>query len=123
MKKKLNARIEYAKFLQNTVAEMAKELKKSQSGDLRRTAEDLDGFMNKVCHSLSSSVSQSGHVSCNLSEHWCCMSWRITCYMLEIAMHDECWITRLFPLTYRCAQEELWETTNFSLLPNFSMTS
>lgn len=60
MKKKLNARIEYAKFLQNTVAEMAKELKTSQSGDLRRTAEDLDGFMNKVCHNLYCSIRHSG---------------------------------------------------------------
>jgi hypothetical protein len=44
----LNARIQYAKFLQDTVGEMAKELKTSKRSDLRRTADDLDGFMQKV---------------------------------------------------------------------------
>ncbi|KAJ7534202.1 hypothetical protein O6H91_13G083600 [Diphasiastrum complanatum] len=48
LKKRLNARIQYAKFLQDTVAEMAKELKTTRSGDLKRTAEDLDEFMSKV---------------------------------------------------------------------------
>lgn len=48
LKRKLNARIEYAKFLQETVKEMAKEVKNSRSGELKNTAEDLDEFMNKV---------------------------------------------------------------------------
>lgn len=48
MKRKLNARIEYAKFLQDTVKEMAKEIQNSRSGEVRKTAEDLDEFMNKV---------------------------------------------------------------------------
>ncbi|KAL3698919.1 hypothetical protein R1sor_016941 [Riccia sorocarpa] len=48
LKKRLNARIQYAKFLQDTVAEMAKELKSSRSGELQRTADDLDEFMTKV---------------------------------------------------------------------------
>lgn len=48
LKKRLNARIQYAKFLQDTVGEMAKELQSSRSGDLRRTADDLDDFMQKV---------------------------------------------------------------------------
>lgn len=48
LKKRLNARIQYAKFLQDTVGEMAKELKTSRSGELRRTADDLDEFMQKV---------------------------------------------------------------------------
>ncbi|MCO5603760.1 hypothetical protein L7F22_057912 [Adiantum nelumboides] len=48
LKRKLNARIEYAKFLQDTVKEMAKEIKTTRSGDIQRTAEDLDQFMNKV---------------------------------------------------------------------------
>ncbi|KAG8380362.1 hypothetical protein BUALT_Bualt06G0007600 [Buddleja alternifolia] len=48
LKKRLNARIEYAKFLQETVKEMAKEVKNSRSGEIRKTAEDLDEFMNKV---------------------------------------------------------------------------
>uniref|UniRef100_A0A2P2M539 Letm1 RBD domain-containing protein n=1 Tax=Rhizophora mucronata TaxID=61149 RepID=A0A2P2M539_RHIMU len=48
LKRKLNARIEYAKFLQDTVKEMAKEIQNSRSGDIRKTAEDLDEFMNKV---------------------------------------------------------------------------
>ena len=52
MKRKLNARIEYAKFLQDTVKEMAKEIQTSRSGDVRKTAEDLDEFMNKVDFSL-----------------------------------------------------------------------
>ncbi|KAF5799192.1 putative EF-hand domain, letm1 ribosome-binding domain-containing protein [Helianthus annuus] len=48
LKKRLNARMEYAKFLQETVQEMAKEVQNSRSGDIKRTAKDLDEFMNKV---------------------------------------------------------------------------
>lgn len=48
MKKKLYARIEYAKFLQDTVKEMAKEVQNSRSGEAKKTAEDLDEFMNNV---------------------------------------------------------------------------
>ncbi|CAA0814506.1 LETM1-like protein [Striga hermonthica] len=48
LKKRLNARIEYAKFLQETVKEMAKEVQNSRSGEIKKTAEDLDDFMNKV---------------------------------------------------------------------------
>ncbi|CAI9090781.1 OLC1v1025626C1 [Oldenlandia corymbosa var. corymbosa] len=48
LKRKLNARIEYAKFLQETVKEMAREVKDSRSGEITKTAEDLDEFMNKV---------------------------------------------------------------------------
>lgn len=48
LKRKLNARIEYAKFLQDTVKEMAKEVQNSRSGELKKTAEDLDEFMNNV---------------------------------------------------------------------------
>ncbi|KAK6136335.1 hypothetical protein DH2020_029906 [Rehmannia glutinosa] len=47
LKKRLNARIEYAKFLQDTVKEMAKEVQNSRSGEIKKTAEDLDEFMNK----------------------------------------------------------------------------
>ncbi|KAI5075324.1 hypothetical protein GOP47_0009400 [Adiantum capillus-veneris] len=50
LKRKLNARIQYAKFLQDTVKEMAKEIKTTRSGAVQRTAEDLDEFMNKVRH-------------------------------------------------------------------------
>ncbi|KAI8555993.1 hypothetical protein RHMOL_Rhmol05G0218300 [Rhododendron molle] len=48
LKRRLNARIEYAKFLQDTVKEMAKEVQLSRSGEIKKTAEDLDEFMNKV---------------------------------------------------------------------------
>ncbi|XVF37513.1 hypothetical protein REPUB_Repub20aG0015200 [Reevesia pubescens] len=48
LKRKLHARIEYAKFLQDTVKEMAKEVQNSRSGETKRTAEDLDEFMNNV---------------------------------------------------------------------------
>ncbi|XP_061368540.1 uncharacterized protein LOC133311501 [Gastrolobium bilobum] len=48
LKRRLNARIEYAKFLQDTVKEMAKEIQNSRSGEIKKTAEDLDEFMNKV---------------------------------------------------------------------------
>ncbi|CAN1857777.1 Mitochondrial proton/calcium exchanger protein [Linum perenne] len=48
LKRRLNARIEYAKFLQETVKEMAKEVQNSRSGETKRTAEDLDEFLNKV---------------------------------------------------------------------------
>ncbi|KAI5061020.1 hypothetical protein GOP47_0023525 [Adiantum capillus-veneris] len=43
-----NARIQYARFLQDTVKEMAKEIKATRMGDVKRTAEDLDAFMNRV---------------------------------------------------------------------------
>ncbi|KAK7815070.1 mitochondrial proton/calcium exchanger protein [Quercus suber] len=48
LKRRLNARIEYAKFLQDTAKEMAKEVQNSRSGEIRKTAEDLDEFLNKV---------------------------------------------------------------------------
>ncbi|KAK8481105.1 hypothetical protein V6N11_047848 [Hibiscus sabdariffa] len=48
LKRRLHARIEYAKFLQDTVKEMAKEIQNSRSGEIKQTAEDLDEFLNKV---------------------------------------------------------------------------
>ncbi|XP_072970128.1 uncharacterized protein [Typha angustifolia] len=48
LKRKLKARIEYAKFLQDTVKEMSKEVQTSRSGEIKQTAEDLDEFLNKV---------------------------------------------------------------------------
>ncbi|KAI6684323.1 hypothetical protein NL676_030236 [Syzygium grande] len=48
LKRRLIARIEYAKFLQDTVKEMAKEIQSSRSGEIKKTAEDLDDFLNKV---------------------------------------------------------------------------
>ncbi|GAB2277146.1 hypothetical protein Dimus_011853 [Dionaea muscipula] len=48
LKRRLNARIEYARFLQDTVKEMAKEVQNSRSGEVKQTAEDLDEFINKV---------------------------------------------------------------------------
>ncbi|XP_057957042.1 uncharacterized protein LOC131150372 [Malania oleifera] len=48
LKRRLNARIVYAKFLQDTVKEMAKEIQNSRSGEIKKTAEDLDGFLNRV---------------------------------------------------------------------------
>lgn len=53
MKRRLNARIEYAKFLQDTAKEMAKEVQNSRSGEIKKTAEDLDRFLNKVRSSVS----------------------------------------------------------------------
>ncbi|KAG8060375.1 hypothetical protein GUJ93_ZPchr0002g23811 [Zizania palustris] len=48
LKRKLKARMEYAKFLQDTAKEMAKEVQTSRSGEIKQTAEDLDEFLNKV---------------------------------------------------------------------------
>ncbi|KAK2990338.1 hypothetical protein RJ640_003610 [Escallonia rubra] len=48
LKRRLNARIEYAKFLQDTVKEMAKEVRNSRSGEIQKTAEDLDEFLSRV---------------------------------------------------------------------------
>ncbi|EPS63167.1 hypothetical protein M569_11620, partial [Genlisea aurea] len=48
LKKRLNARIKYAEFLQETVKEMANEVQKSRSAETKKTAEDLYEFMNKV---------------------------------------------------------------------------
>uniref|UniRef100_A0A803KTT3 Mitochondrial proton/calcium exchanger protein n=1 Tax=Chenopodium quinoa TaxID=63459 RepID=A0A803KTT3_CHEQI len=48
LKRRLIARIEYAKFLQDTVTQMSKEVQNSHSGEMKKTAEDLDEFLNKV---------------------------------------------------------------------------
>ncbi|XP_022761449.1 mitochondrial proton/calcium exchanger protein-like isoform X2 [Durio zibethinus] len=48
LKRRLHARIEYAKFLQDTVKEMAKEVQNSRSEEIKQTAEDLDEFLNRV---------------------------------------------------------------------------
>lgn len=48
LKRRLNARIEYAKFLQDTAKEMAKEVQNTRSGEVKKTAEDLDDFLSKV---------------------------------------------------------------------------
>ncbi|XP_020584619.1 LETM1 and EF-hand domain-containing protein 1, mitochondrial-like [Phalaenopsis equestris] len=48
LKRNLNARIAYAKFLQGTVKEMANEVQRTRSGEVKQTAEDLDEFLNKV---------------------------------------------------------------------------
>ncbi|KAK9287976.1 hypothetical protein L1049_016421 [Liquidambar formosana] len=48
LKRKLNARIGYAKFLQETAKEMAKEVQNSRGGEIKKTAEDLDEFLNRV---------------------------------------------------------------------------
>ncbi|CAH8390255.1 unnamed protein product [Eruca vesicaria subsp. sativa] len=48
LKRKLLARIEYAKFLQETAKEMAKEVKHSRTGETKKTAEDLVEFLDKV---------------------------------------------------------------------------
>ncbi|THG01641.1 hypothetical protein TEA_006487 [Camellia sinensis var. sinensis] len=54
LKRRLNARIEYAKFLQGTVKEMAKEVQSSRSGETKKTAEDLDEFLTKVSYNSNS---------------------------------------------------------------------
>ena len=48
LRRRLHARIEMARFLQDTVKEMAKEVQDSRSGEIKKTAEDLDEFINKV---------------------------------------------------------------------------
>ncbi|KEH20711.1 leucine zipper EF-hand transmembrane protein [Medicago truncatula] len=48
LKRKLKARMEYARFLQDTVKEMAKEVQNSGSGEKKKTAEDLDDFINMI---------------------------------------------------------------------------
>ena len=56
LKRKLKARMEYAKFLQDTAKEMAKEVQTSHSGEMKQTAEDLDEFLNKVSSSCMLSM-------------------------------------------------------------------
>lgn len=48
LKRKLKARMEYAKFLQDTIKEMAKEVQNSRTGEVKKTAKDLDDFMSRV---------------------------------------------------------------------------
>ncbi|PIA45850.1 hypothetical protein AQUCO_01600234v1 [Aquilegia coerulea] len=48
LKRRLTAKMEYAKFLQDTVKEMAKEVQNSRTGEIKKTAEDLDEFLSKV---------------------------------------------------------------------------
>ncbi|XP_044413118.1 enolase isoform X2 [Triticum aestivum] len=47
LKRKLKARMEYAKFLLDPAKELAKEVKALCSGETKQTAEDLDEFLNK----------------------------------------------------------------------------
>ncbi|XP_068665949.1 uncharacterized protein [Aristolochia californica] len=48
LKKRINARLEYAKFLQETAKEMAKEVQSSCGGETKKTAKDLEEFLSKV---------------------------------------------------------------------------
>ncbi|CAI9108437.1 OLC1v1008026C1 [Oldenlandia corymbosa var. corymbosa] len=48
LKRRLNAKMEYAKFLQETAKEMAREVQNSRSGEMKKTAKDLDEFLSKV---------------------------------------------------------------------------
>ena len=49
MKKRLGVKLEVARFLQDTVAEMARDMKRSRTGDVAATADELYNFINKVC--------------------------------------------------------------------------
>ncbi|XBI30740.1 hypothetical protein VPH35_054426 [Triticum aestivum] len=48
LKRKLKARMEYAKFLQDIVNEMTKEVKFTRSGENKQKAEDIEQFIKKV---------------------------------------------------------------------------
>lgn len=48
MKKGVAARLEIAKFLQDTVSEMAGDINQQRSGDLKTSAAELYGFMQRV---------------------------------------------------------------------------
>lgn len=48
LKKRLNAKLEVARFLQDTVAVMAQDLKKRETGDTKSSADDLYQFMKDV---------------------------------------------------------------------------
>ena len=48
MKKRVGAKLEMARFLQDTVAEMAKDMKGSKSGATQASAEQLYQFLKKV---------------------------------------------------------------------------
>lgn len=47
-KKRLRAKIELAKFLQDTVEEMASEISKKRGGEVQTTAEDLSAFVSRA---------------------------------------------------------------------------
>ncbi|EPS72595.1 hypothetical protein M569_02159, partial [Genlisea aurea] len=48
LKRRLNAKMEYAKFVQEMVKDMALEVRNTRSGETKKTAEDLDEFLNRV---------------------------------------------------------------------------
>ena len=48
LKRRLGAKLEVARFLQDTVAEMAKDIKSKRTGEVQASAEELYKFMNKV---------------------------------------------------------------------------
>ncbi|KAL2616258.1 hypothetical protein AAZV13_08G116000 [Glycine max] len=73
LKRRLKARIEYARFLQDTVKEMAKEVQNSRSGELKKTAEDLDEFLNTVKASVQRIVYQSFFLNVFLSLSCLCI--------------------------------------------------
>ena len=48
LKRRLGAKLEVARFLQDTVAEMAKDIKSKRTGEVQASSEELYKFMNKV---------------------------------------------------------------------------
>lgn len=48
MKKRVGAKLEVAKFLQDTVSEMAKDMRSSKTGAAQASAADLYQFMKRV---------------------------------------------------------------------------
>ncbi len=48
LKKRVGAKLEVAKFLQDTVSEMAKDMRTSKTGAAQASAADLYQFMKRV---------------------------------------------------------------------------
>ncbi|KAL6542843.1 hypothetical protein OROHE_010363 [Orobanche hederae] len=59
MRRKLKAKLEYVRFLQDTTREMVRQILSSRSGDIKQTAEELDEFIDKVKRGATVSVKET----------------------------------------------------------------
>lgn len=65
LKKRLTAKLELARFLQDTVAEMARDINRNRSGQVAATAEELYQFMKEVRRGGSTKLAHQGTPNCH----------------------------------------------------------
>ena len=74
LKKRVGAKLEVAKFLQDTVSEMANDMRSSKTGAAQASAADLYQFMKRVGPPLSTSLHPSAGQERASGRPLCCMA-------------------------------------------------